>query len=100
MSTPYTDLKFTKSQIRILKRFRRMGKVPVEVVEKHKNGKYKFLYKYSLIDYADKSRQYFALSDKGVMFLLYHGESKYRFYLSTILSVVAIIISIIALLKQ
>ena len=100
MNTPYIELRFTKQQIRILKNIRRKRKIPVEQIEKHKFEKYRFLYKYALIDYSDASHKYYSLSDKGNMILLYRKESRYRFYLPLFLSVIAIIISIIALLKQ
>ncbi len=100
MSTPYTDLKLSPEQIRILKNIKRKGCVPGENIKKDQQGKYNFLFKYHLIDYFDSSHQYYCLSDKAIMLLLYRNESNLRFYLPIVISVIAIIISIISLLKQ
>lgn len=100
MSTPYTDLKLSPEQIRILKSIKRKGCISRENIEKDKKGKYNFLFKYHLIDYSDSSHKYFSLSDKAIMLLRYRNESNLRFYLPIVLSVIAIIISIISLLKQ
>lgn len=100
MPMSYTDLKLSSNQIRILKDIKRKVLVPIETIEKEKQGKYKFLYKYHLIDYSDSSHKFYSLSDKAIMLLRYRNESNLRFYLPIVLSVVAIIISIVSLLKQ
>lgn len=100
MPTSYQDLRFTQQQIAIMKRIRCMKRIKRINIDKEKKGKYAFLFKYSLIDFANNEHTYYKLSDKGVMYLLYHRESAIKFYLPLFLSIVAIIISIIALIKQ
>lgn len=98
MPTPYQELRFSHSQIRILKRLKRLGEINRLKIENHKNDKYAFLYKYNLIEY-NENHTAFKLSDKGCMCVNRRRESLIRFYLPLIISIIAIVISIIALLK-
>ena len=75
MSTNYKDLELSSSQIRLLKKIKLLRKVSRKEIEKCKtddsHNRYNFLFKYSLIDYADREHQFYTLSDKALMYLRY-----------------------------
>nr|DAT38342.1 MAG TPA: hypothetical protein [Caudoviricetes sp.] len=99
MSIPYQELRFNRKEMRILRKIKRKGKVSQSKIDKKMLGKYLFLFNYNLITFDDDGKSY-KLSETGKMFLLRHRESAIKFYLPLFLSIVAIIISIIALIKQ
>lgn len=99
MSIPYQELRFSKKEMRILKRINRQRKISLSKIDKNMFGKYLFLFRYNLIT-IDESGNFYKLSDKGEMYLRYRRESEIQFYLPLALSIIAIIISIISLLKQ
>lgn len=99
MSIPYQELRFNRKEMRILRKIKRKGKVSQSKIDKKMLGKYLFLFNYNLITFDGDGKSY-KLSETGKMFLLRHRESAIKFYLPLFLSIVAIIISIIALIKQ
>lgn len=97
METPYTDLRFSHNQLNILREIKIRNTVPRKHIDKKRETKYAFLFKYHLIDYADKTQTTYKLSDKAQMLLRYNFERKYQYWISIALSASALAISIIAL---
>lgn len=95
MPTPFTQLQLGPSQVKILKRIRRKKSISKAKVDG--NPEYDFLRKYSLIDYADPEHLHYKLSDKAQMYLRYKKSDDFRFWFPNIISVIALIISIIAI---
>lgn len=100
MSTAHKELDLSLSQIKILRMIKRKGKITKEEVIKYKNDKYKFLFYYSLLDNCSDDSASFCLSPKAEAYLRFRRKDKYRFYLPLIISIAALIISVIALIKQ
>lgn len=78
MSTS-SDIILSKEQVEILKRIRQKGKIPVERINAQMYGKYKFLFKYYLIEFCISDNSYYELSDDGLMYLLRKEEKKRDF---------------------
>lgn len=97
MSTPFTDYAFSKSEIKILKSIKRNGKILKTEVDKFKNDKYNFLLYYSLLDHYKPDYKYYCLNNKAKMYLTYHREEKIKFFVPLIISVAALIISIVSI---
>ncbi len=95
MPIPFSELKLSKHEIRILKQIRRKGSIPRNKIDH--NPKYLFLLKYFLIDYADTMHENYKLSDKAQMYLRYKKNDDFRFWFPNIISVIALIISIVAI---
>ena len=95
MTTPAKELYFNKAEKRIVKQFKKP--VSRQKVEAHKKDKYQFLFYYSLIGFYDETHQSYCLNNKGKQYLAYQRESSARYRLSLALSVIAIIVSVIAL---
>lgn len=94
MSTDYKDLEFSKAEKGILKSFSNNRRIPLSIKG---NPKYAFLFKYYLLDYSDHSHQFYCLSDKARFYLRYNRKDHFRFWFPVVLSILAIIISIVAL---
>lgn len=99
MITPYKDLELSKKQIRILKSIKLYGYIDKDKIYKYQNTKYRFLMKYSLIEQDYNNYKHFVLSDRGEMLLRYRNKDRIRFWVPIVISVFALIISIIALCK-
>lgn len=95
MPTPVKELYFDKKEIKIIKKF--LNPVPREEFEKHRRDKYKFLDYYSLVEFYDETHQSYCLSNKGKQYLEYQKESSAQYRLSLALSIIAIIVSVIAI---
>ncbi len=93
----YKDLFLSSSEKRILKRFSHIKHIPKSI---HDNPKYNFLFKYYLLDYADSTHSSYRLSDKAHFLIRYELKDKWRFMIPVLISVFALILSIISILLQ
>lgn len=97
MSTSHKDLILDKSEVRILKSLYKGNKLLKQDVDYKFKEKYSFLLRYHLIDYSPDSK-YYCISKKGKMFLLYRRKEKIRFWVPIIISVIALILSVVSIL--
>ena len=94
MTTHYKDLELSHAELRILKRLRNKRRIPRSIKER---PEYRFLFKYYLIEFADREHQYYSLSDKGRFLLRYRTKDRFRFWFPVVLSILALLISIVSL---
>lgn len=97
MSTQFKDYAFSRSEIKILKSIKRNGKILKTEVDKFKNDKYNFLLYYNLLDYYKPNYKYYCLNNKAKMYLNYRRKEIIKFCIPTIISIFALIISIISI---
>lgn len=93
MSTSANDLVLSKKREKILKSLYRGKKLSHEEVY---NAKYNFLIYYSLIV---ENGYYYVISEKGIQYILSHKKDKFRFWFPTVVSLLALIISVVALFR-
>lgn len=96
MSTSHKDLILDKSEVRILRSLYKGNKLLKQDVDYKFKEKYSFLLRYHLIDYSPDPK-YYCISKKGKMFLLYRRK-KIRFWVPIIISVIALILSVVSIL--
>lgn len=97
MPTDYKDLMFSRSEIKILKNIQKNGKISKSEVHDPKNDQYLYLLKYKMLDYCKNDYKCYCLSDKAKMFLRYRLNEKLRFWIPIIISILALIISIVSI---
>lgn len=97
MSTPFKDYAFSKSEIKILKSIKRNGKILKTEVNNPKNDKYKFLLYYNLLEHYSPDYKYYCLNNKAKMYLNYRRKEIIKFCIPTIISIIALIISIVSI---
>lgn len=97
MSTSHKDLILDKSEVRILRSLYKGNKLLKQDVDYKFKEKYSFLLRYHLIDYSPDLK-YYCISKKGKMFLLYRKKEKIRFWVPIIISVIALILSVVSIL--
>lgn len=97
MSTSHKDLILDKSEVRILSSLYKGNKLLKQDVDYKFKEKYSFLLRYHLIDYSPDPK-YYCISKKGKMFLLYRRKEKIRFWVPIIISVIALILSVVSIL--
>lgn len=97
MSTPFTDYAFSKSEIKILKSIKRNGKILKSEVDNTQNDKYIFLLYYNLLERYSPDYKYYCLNNKAKMYLNYRRKEIIKFCIPTIISVIALIISIVSI---
>ena len=99
MSNSHREIDLSLKQVKILKRIKRKGKIPTKEIEKYRLGKYKFLIYYKLIELDSYDLSIYHINLRGESYLRYRKKDKIRFLVPIIISVIALAISIAALLK-
>lgn len=100
MSDSHQEMDLSITQVQILRNIKLMGKISREKVHEQKRGKYRFLFYYDLLDKHPTEIGAYCLSPKAESYLRYRRKDRLRFYLPILISVFALIISVVALLKQ
>lgn len=98
MATSHKDLILDKSEVRILRSLYKGNKLLRQDVDYKFKEKYSFLTTYHLVDYCSSNPKYYCISQKGKMYLLYRKNEKIRFWVPIIISVIALILSVISIL--
>ena len=93
MSTSANELFLSKERERILLSLFHGKSIPVDKIN---SERYAFLIYYSL---ATTENGKYVISEKGIRYVLSHINDRFKFWFPTILSVLALIISVIALLR-
>lgn len=93
MPTPANELVLSHSQDRIIKSLYKGKSIPAHKI---RQTEYCFLAYYSLVKYDNNS---YIISEKGKQYVLTHHKDKFRFWFPTMISIIALIISVISLLR-
>lgn len=96
----HQEMDLSITQVQILRNIKFRGRLSKEKAREHRKGKYRFLFYYSLLDQHPTDDMSYCLNPKAESYLRYRRKDKYRFYFPLIISILALAISIIALLKQ
>lgn len=92
MPTSVNELVLSKKREKILMSLYRGKTISPDKI---RSEKYSFLIYYALVTSENGN---YVISEKGVRYILSHRKEKFRFWFPTIISVLALIISVIALL--
>lgn len=87
MGTPYVDLEFNFFQMLVLRYlcfFSISSRLP------RKNKSFKFLLKFSLVEYSSHSHLRYCINEKGRMYLRRKRRDRFRFWFPTTLSIIAL----------
>lgn len=93
MSLSFTEISLDKSQKKLLIKMEKGYEAPYETI---KSNKYKTLEYYNLINLHHEKYQ---ISEKGRSYLRHSRKDSYRFFVPTIISILALIISIFSFLR-
>lgn len=91
----YKDIELSKSQTKLLKKLSKKTYIPKSIKDNPSN---KFLTYYSFLEYYPHDHNYFVLSDNAHFYLRYRHKDKFRFWFPVILSIIALLISVLSLL--
>lgn len=91
MSTDPQNLHLSKQEHRIVKSISRR-KYKRNIIDQNK--KYQFLKYYHLIDYSDFSHTHYVLNFRGKSYLNFQAKDNGRFFVTTLISVIALLISL------
>ncbi|MFM1525236.1 MULTISPECIES: hypothetical protein [Helcococcus] len=97
-------IKLSKSQLKLLKK---IAKSPIYPQNKPFSNDFELLLHQKLIQQNNKLDSFynnvnptFCISEKGILFISYNKDNNKRFWIPTIISIVAVTISVIALIKS
>ncbi len=90
MYTEPQNLHLSRQEHKIVKSISRR-KYKRDIIERNK--KYQFLKHYNLVDFSDITHKHYILNYRGKSYLNFHTEDKRRFFITTLISIIALLIS-------